>query len=91
MHAYALFSVLVVHSCLYCAGATVHQQHLNNGSVVLSFEAFLNAPHAGESGTLNVFTTDGSGPWSATKNITISSAGETNTTVQVRFLSGPLS
>ncbi|CAL8468004.1 g7542 [Coccomyxa elongata] len=64
-------------------GATVHQQHLNNGSVVLFFEAFLNAPHAGETGTLTVSTTDGSGPWSASKNITISTAGENNATVQV--------
>ncbi len=68
----------------------MRQQHLNNGSVVLFFEAFLNAPRAGETGTLTVSTTDGSGPWSASKNITISTAGESNATVQVRIPFGPL-
>lgn len=60
------------------------QQHLSNGSVVLTFEAFLSAPHAGETGTLIASVTDGSGPWSASKNITMSSTGENNATVQVR-------
>ena len=62
----------------------MHQQHLSNGSVVLVFEAFLSAPRAGETGTLTVSATDGSGPWSASQNISITSAGENNATVQVK-------
>lgn len=69
--------------CDWAAEATVHQQHLSNGSVVLVFEAFLSAPHAGETGILTVSTTDGSGPWLASQNISFSSAGESNATIQV--------
>ncbi|EIE20788.1 glycoside hydrolase [Coccomyxa subellipsoidea C-169] len=74
---------LQAYSTAILTEATVHQQHLSNGSVVLVFEAFLSAPRAGETGTLTVSATDGSGPWSASQNISITSAGENNATVQV--------
>ena len=65
------------------AAAVARQDHYNNGSVLLSFDAFLQAPTAGESGTLSVSVNDGSGPWTASRNITLPVTGENNATVQV--------
>jgi hypothetical protein len=65
------------------AAAGARQEHLPNGTIILSFDAYLDAPHAGESGTLQASVTDGSAQWSASENITFSQAGESNFTVQV--------
>lgn len=67
----------------------MRQQHLANGSVVLSLDAVLQTPHAGETGTLSAGTTDGSGPWAAQQHVTLSKAGENVVTLQARTLLHP--
>lgn len=65
------------------AGAVARQDHYTNGSVLLSFDVFMNAPVAGESGTLTASVQDGSGPWTVSKNVSLPVTGENNATVQV--------
>lgn len=61
----------------------MRQEHNPNGTIILSFDAYLQAPHAGETGTLKAFVTDGSAQWAGSKQITIGSSGENNFTLQV--------
>ncbi|CAK0764706.1 hypothetical protein CVIRNUC_003185 [Coccomyxa viridis] len=63
--------------------AVVRQEHNSNGSVTLSFDAYLNAPVAGEVGTLAIAVQDGSGPWNATQNVSLPTTGENKATVQI--------
>jgi hypothetical protein len=65
--------------------ASVRQQHLSNGSVLLSFDAVLHAPRAGEAGTLQAASTDGSA-WAAQQRVTLAQAGENVVAVQVTAL-----
>ena len=73
----------VFHGCVVRAAAVVRQEHNSNGSVTLSFDAYLNAPVAGEVGTLAIAVQDGSGPWNATQNVSLPTTGENKATVQV--------
>ena len=50
--------------------------------MLLSFDAVLYAPHAGEDGTLQAASTDGN-PWSAQQPVTLAKAGENVVTLQV--------
>ena len=67
------------------AEASVRQSHLSNGSVLLSFDAVLQAPHVGEAGTLQAAVTDGSGPWTAQLPVNLSQPGENVVTLQARL------
>ena len=60
------------------------QDHYSNGSVLLSFDAYMMVPTAGESGTLSVSVQDGSGPWTGSMNVSFPVTGENNATMQVR-------
>ena len=72
-----------LHGCVVRAAAVVRQEHNSNGSVLLSFDAYLMAPAAGEVGTIAVAVQDGSGPWNATQNVSLPTTGENKATVQV--------
>ena len=50
--------------------------------MLLSFDAVLHAPHAGERGTLQAASADGN-PWSAQQPVTLAKAGENVVTLQV--------
>ena len=73
----------VLHDIVLPAAAVARQEHNSNGSVLLSFDAYLMAPMAGEAGTLTVAVQDGSGPWNATQNVSLPTTGENKATVQV--------
>ena len=59
------------------------QDHYSNGSVLLSLDAYMMVPTAGESGNLMAYVQDGSAPWTISKNVTFPTTGENNATLQV--------
>jgi len=74
---------LIMTSESLAAGAVARQDHYSNGTVLLSFDVYMNAPTAGESGMLTASVQDGSGPWTASKNVSLPVTGENNATLQV--------
>lgn len=68
------------------AGAVARQDHYSNGSVLLSIDVYMMNPTAGASGTLAASVQDGSGPWTASKNVSFPTTGENNATLQVQSI-----
>lgn len=68
-----------MHFCF--AGASIRQEHQEDGSVDVYFRAVLNAPKAGETGTLSASAYEND--WSGSEDVAIEKEGENYAEVKV--------